>query len=297
MRRLMSQTWAVVVAAYRAYGSHGCSIMAAATAFYSLLSLVPLALLAISIFGHFLGAEEAHRKVVSLVQAAVPGSSQPLVGAIRIIASKGSRWFVNLVALFGLLWSGLSLLSNLSLFLTRAWTDQPGGRTFLGRRLIALAALAAAGIIFFLMVVFTSVVSSFRDHPERLGALSRLVLDLNVPLNWVVYGLINVAMFFLLFRFLPAAEVSARAALMGALPAAVLWHFSRALFGLLVTSSSRYGHVYGPLAGVVIFLLWVYYSAMILFFCAEIAAAYQQQHGQGPVVSRGRAPAPRLGQR
>lgn len=292
MRKLASQTWAIVREAFRGYSSHGCSIMAAATAFYSLLSLVPLALLAVSIFGHFLGAEEAHRKVINFVRAAIPGSGQQqaLLGAVRVVASKESRWFINLVGLFGLLWSGLSLLSNLSLFLTRAWTGRPGGRAFLARRLVALGAIAVAGTLFFLSVVFTSLVSSFKHNPERLGALSHTLARLNLPINWVFYIVLGVAMFFFLYRFLPAAEVSSRAALVGAIPAALLWHLSRSLFGMLVASSSRYGHVYGPLAGVVIFMLWVYYSAMILFFCVEVAAAYQGQ--SGPVGQPAAPPLP-----
>jgi membrane protein len=277
MRKLRSRIWAVLLGAFRGYTRDGCSIMAAATAFYALLSLVPLTLLAVSIFGHFLGAEEAHRKVVSLVQAAVPGSSQQLVSAIRVIASRESRWFVNLVGLFGLLWSGLSLVSNLSVFLTRAWGGQPAGRAFLGRRLIALAAIAAAGVLFLVSVVVTSLMSSFKQHPETLGALARLLAELNPPIGWVVYLAIEVAIFFCLYRVLPAAGVSSRAALVGAVAGALLWHLSHSLFGMLVESSSRYGHVYGPLAGVVIFMLWVYYSATILFFCAEMGAAYQRR--------------------
>jgi len=57
----------------------------------------------------------------------------------------------------------------------------------------------------------------------------------------------------------------------------VLLHALRSGFSSLIVLSSRYGSVYGPLAGVVMLLLWAYYSAAVLLGCAEIAAAYQRR--------------------
>ena len=273
-RRLRSNAAAV---AYRRFSLHGCRVMAAATAFYALLSVVPLALLAVALSGHLLGAQEAYRKVADLLRAGMPeASSQALLSAIKVISRKEGRWFVYLVGLFGLLWSGMSLLTNLSVFLTRAWGEQPIRRAFLRQRLVALAAIGAAGTLFFLSLVFTSVASSLKHHPEWLSLLSDYLSAPKAPSGPVLSLVVGVAMFFLLYRFLPAARVTSAAALVGAVPAAILWHISRSLFGALVASSTRYGQVYGPLAGVVVFMLWVYYSAMILFLCAELAALYQE---------------------
>lgn len=275
--RWLVRTWSALTAAYRRFSLHGCRVMAAATAFYALLSVVPLALLAVALSGHLLGAQEAYRKVADLLRAGMPeASSQALLSAIKVISRKEGRWFVYLVGLSGLLWSGMSLLTNLSVFLTRAWGEQPIRRAFLRQRLVALAAIAAAGTLFFLSLVFTSVASSLKRHPEWLSLLSDYLSAPKAPSGPVLSLVVGVAMFFLLYRFLPAARVTSAAALVGAAPAAILWHISRGLFGALVASSTRYGQVYGPLAGVVVFLLWVYYSAMILFFCAELAALYQE---------------------
>ena len=278
MNRLLRNALALVREAFLRFSRHHCGIMAAATSFYALLSLVPLALLAISIFGRILSPEEAQRRVLDLIQAAVPGSSpRPFLGAIRTIASHESRWFVNSVGLFALLWAGTGLLGNLSSFLTIAWTGRTGGRTFLGRRLVALAAIAVAGLFFFLSVVFTSVMAALSSHRGQFALLLEVVSRVSKVTELLLATVVAIAMFFLLYRFLPAARVTNRAAFVGAIPAAVLWHLSRLLFRLLVASSARYGQIYGPLAGVVIFLLWVYYSGIILFYCAEIAAAYQDR--------------------
>jgi len=277
MRRLAAESWWLLREAYGRFHAHGCATMAAATSFYTLVSLVPMALLAISVFGHILGAREVQERMVALVQQASPGSSGALVAAIRVIASKESRWFVNLVGLCGLLWSGMGLLGSLSAFLTRPWAEEAVKRTFVGQKLVALMATAAAGVLFFLSVASASLFSSLSRYRDALGALAHSLLRLDLPANLVVSLLVSLVMFFLLYRFLPAARVWPRAALLGAVSGAVLWHITRSLFGLLVTRSARYGHIYGPLAGVVVFMLWIYYSAMVLFFCAEIAAVYQSR--------------------
>jgi membrane protein len=289
VKRLGAQTWAILADAYRRFYAHGCPSMAAATSFYTLLSLVPMALLAISIFGQILGAREVQDRIAALMHQAVPGSG----AQIRVLASRESRWFVNGVGLFGLLWSGMNLLSSLSSFLTRAWGGAPGARTFWGQKLVALAAMAAAGTLFFLSVVVASLASSLSRHRERLGVLWDYLTLLDLPASFLFSLLVSVVMFYLLYRFLPAAPVSSRAALVGALAGGALWHVTRGLFAVLVANSARYGRIYGPLAGVVVFMLWMYYSAMVLLFCAEIAAAYQSRFlsSTPPVAEGPRRPA------
>lgn len=258
--------------------------MAAATAFYFLLSLVPLALLTISLLGHLVGTEEVRRRVVDLVEAGAPEASGPLVAAIQAIAGQESRWFVNLLGLFALVWSGVSLLGNLSAFLTIAWIGHAGGATFFRRKLMGLGALVTAGVLFLLSVAFTSLAGTLNGAQVHARGLA----EVRAAVDWLISTVVATGMFFLLYRFLPAARVSSRAALLGAVVAAVLWHISRRLFVLLVASSAAYGEIYGPLAGVVVLMLWIYYSCLILFVCAELAAAYQEQREPAP-PSGGRA--------
>jgi membrane protein len=247
--------------------------MSAAVAFYSLLWLIPLALLVISIFGHVLGEQEARCKVIDLVRGAAPGSSSVVVGAIRSISGQQGHWFVTIVGLLGLLWAGMNLLGSLSAFLTQAWTGRRVRRTYLLQRLFALAALVGAGVLFWLSVVLTSVVSSVSKNPE----LSQVMKGLSLPVGGLFSFGASVLVFFVLYRFLPAAKVETRAALIGAVLGGVLWHVTRRVFMLLVANSSRYGQVYGPLAGVVIFMIWIFYTSMILFYCAEVAAVWQDR--------------------
>ena len=276
MKKLLSNLWSLLVEAYLRFEEHGCPTMSAAVAFYTLLSLIPLALLAVSIFGHFMGAEAARANIVALIHEATPGSSEAMVGAVRAIAQKQGRWFVEIVGLFGLLWSGMNLVQSLSIFLTKALTGGRSEHTYLRQKLVALTAILVAGGLSLLSIVFTSVVSSI----SRNSQLAQYLEEFNLPLSWLVFFLASVLIFFLLYRFLPAAAISTRAALVGAVPGAMLWHITRKVFSILVANSTRYGQVYGPLAGVVIFMVWIFYSATILFYCAEVAAAWERRSGR-----------------
>ncbi|MBN1460163.1 MAG: YihY/virulence factor BrkB family protein, partial [Armatimonadetes bacterium] len=71
-------------------------------------------------------------------------------------------------------------------------------------------------------------------------------------------------------------------ALVASVPAALLWLASRRIFAMLVVGSSRYGQLYGPLAGAVVLLLWIYYSAYIMILCGEVGAVLQKRYWTAP---------------
>jgi membrane protein len=127
-------------------------------------------------------------------------------------------------------------------------------------------------------MLLTSAIAALHAHEARLGAVGEYVRVLGSVLPLLVSAGLAALTFFLLYRFLPGTRVSSRAALVAALPAALLWLLSRSVFSVLVAGSSRYGQLYGPLAGAVVLLLWIYYSAYIMVFCAELGAAAQQRY-------------------
>ena len=252
----LSEAWLLLRDAHREFAKDAGSVIAGAIAFFTSLALIPIALLALSLLGHVLGSERAYTHVAEATQQALPGVSQQVLEALRSY-SEGRRLLVNVVGTLGLVWSSVNLFALLSSILTTIWIGEPR-RGFVGQRLAGLLCLLVGGALFVLNMALTWLVGAVSVGGTGLGALAALI-------------------FFLLYRFLPAGLVSSRAALAGALPAAVLWLLSRYLFSVLVAGSSRYGRLYGPLAGAVVLLLWIYYSAYIMIFCAELGVVAQRR--------------------
>lgn len=269
-------TWDVLVDTSRRFRDHNGTAMAAAVAMYTIVSLVPVALLAVAGFGAVLGAEQAQERVIAFINDNLPGASERITDVLRSVSLPQHRVFVYIVAIFGLLWAATNLPAKLSLFMTIAWTGRPG-RGFLGRRLIALAVIVLSGILFLISVALTSIVTAIARNPDRFGILSEAVSRLAVSIGWLFSFLFVVGLLFLLYRLLPAAPVMSRAAALGAVTGAVLLHLLRAGFNALIVSSGRYGEIYGSLAGIIVLLLWIYYSTIVVLFCAALAAAYQHR--------------------
>jgi membrane protein len=108
--------------------------------------------------------------------------------------------------------------------------------------------------------------------------------------NLAVTFLVVTLMFAMIFKFLPDANVAWRDVWIGALITAVLFTIGKFAIGLYLGKSGL-GSAYGAAGSLVVLLVWVYYSAQILFFGAELTQVYARRHGSKIVPEAGRSPA------
>jgi membrane protein len=251
--------------------------MAAATAFYGLLSLIPLAALAVSVLGRVLGSgPEAAARILTLLRATVPVEAPAIERAIQDYPLPSGSWFVEAISLLGLLWAGSRLFHTLADVLTRVWAGHGRGRSLVLRNLVAVAATAAGGVIFLGILLVTAAAAALTSRASALQELPELIR----PMPWLsALGPPAAAwlMFLLAYQFLPQERVRWREAMIGAGVAAVLWEISRMAFATLVTQSAAYGQLYGSLAGTVVVTVWIYLSATILLLGAELAVVLQDR--------------------
>ena len=98
--------------------------------------------------------------------------------------------------------------------------------------------------------------------------------------------LITVALFVLIYRFMPRAEVSLRDTLPGALLAGVLWELAKFLFAWSLTYF-HYDEIYGSVGAVVAVLTWSYVSSLIMLFGAQLTAVFHREHPSSATHSPG----------
>ncbi len=286
MRRpnTLSSLWQVLQQASARFSRDGCSLMAAAIAFYGLLSLVPLGALAISVFGRMLGSSAvAEQQVASFLKSSLPAGDADVSQAIRQFTHPSGRWFVEIIGVLGLLWAGSRLFHTLEDVLTRVWSGHGRGRHFLLRNLIAFAATIIAGLIFLAITLTTTAAAALAS---RTALLKELPTFLN-PGPWLrAFGAPVAAwlMFLLTYKFLPQARARWAEAAVGAAAAAILWEITRLAFAALLKHSAAYGQLYGSLAGAVVVSVWIYFSASIMLVGAELAVVLSSA---GPSPSGG----------
>ncbi len=260
------------------FGRDGCRLMAAATAFYGLICLIPLVALAISLLGRVVGPSasgDPTQQILAFLQEILSLDTPGIEDAIRHFPQPSGSWFVEAISILGLLWAASRLFHTLEDILTRIWSGHGRGRPLFLRNLVALGATAAAGLIFLMTMLGTAAAATLASTGSLFGRIP--VLHRIDP--WVDEPIILLGawlMFLLMYVFLPQERVRWRDAAIGAAAAALMWEVSRLVFGSLATHSAAYGRLYGSLAGTMVLVIWIYLTATIMLLGAELAVVLQQ---------------------
>ena len=263
----------------RSFGRYS-SRQSAALAFFALFSLFPLMLLLAVFIGGLLEPAAAQEQIANGLRVFLP-EDEVVVEFVRDIFDESleqSNSF-GIVAIMTIVWSSLSLFSNLTASLDEIFRV-PNGRNIWKLRLQAVGislALVALVIASFLTSGVLRLLSVFLlDQPS---------LWLSIGIRFLPFGL-DVVIFGLLFRFVPARYVHWDAVLPAALLGAVGWELAKSGFGLYMSSVAGFQFVYGGIATVIVFLFWAFLIAAIFLFSAEFCSHLNEwiigQHGQAP---------------
>jgi membrane protein len=254
--------WAAVLSYFK-FGP----LRASALAYYAVFSLFPLTLLIAVGVSRLLGPALAEQQItLALSSLLPPNTSEALVSVQSNVqqALEQSGSF-TIIALLGLLWSGLGLFTGISNALDQIF-DAPA-RSIWRQRLVALLmAFALLGLLTlsFLSSAVIRLVGVFIFDPSNFW-ISVGAYALPVGLNLVIFSL--------LFKFVPARRVHWDAVWPAALIGALAWEMAKAAFGWYLANVANYQFIYGTLATGIILLFWAFLIATIFLVCAELCAA------------------------
>jgi len=262
---------------WRDYVADNGNLSAAAVSFFVFLSLMPMLLLAIAIGGFLLGSPgRAERIVLDSINAVSPGlvskwGLDSVKAAVdEIVAGRGIATGLGLAGLF---WIGTTVTASLEQAVNVAWRLEQRG--FVRRRLLALGMLFASYVLLVLSLVLTAAVSATRSMNIRVFG----VLPASWPWLWMLAAyiiplLLSVGTFTLVYKVLPNTRVQWRVALAGGVFAGVGWELAKHVFSFYVSNFAYYSAIYGSLAGIILLLVWIYYSSTLAILGAEVASVY-----------------------
>jgi membrane protein len=275
IKQWFSNTLNLLKGTAKKFSAEDGSLIAAAISFYSLLSLLPLLLLAVSALGYVMGGnEKAYGKVIEYFNNFMPNSTF-ITNVLRDLVR--ARGVVGLVGLVALLWTGSQLFTTLQTALNDVWevVDKPG---FIKARVKSILVVILFGVLLILSIASSSLVGVIKNQDAvGLGFISSGLSKL-LGSTAVIAGLIfAVAMFFVVYKILPNTNVHWKPALYGAIFTGIVWVIVKELYRLYLENFADYNKLYGSLGSVIILVIWIYYSSMIMVFGAELA--YVKQHG------------------
>ncbi len=244
-----------------------CTHLAAGISYFALFSLFPLTLLAVSVFGIVLRDEGTQQSVLNWIVDVLPVEAPTLKSSLRSVASSGPT--LTIVSLIAALWSAGALSAALRRSLNVVF-DVDRSRPFVQGKLVDFAVLPSLGL-----VALASVVLTTTWRIIRVEAGDRLPLGEELAPLWElgalsIGGLLSFITFVALYRVLPNRPVRFASLWPGALVAALAFEAVKFGFAIYLANFTNYDVVYGSLGGVIALLFWVYLTANIMLFGAEI---------------------------
>lgn len=283
--KLLKRTW-------REFSEDQCPRLAAALSYATIFSIPPLLVLLLLLLGTVLDPAQVRQALEGQLSGIVGADAarqihQILQSAQRPGIGRGSAALIG----FGTLLVGaIGAFTELQADLNTIWEVKPdprkgGLRTFLVKRVLSFGLVLTIGFLLLVSFILST----------ALAALGGIIAGY-LP-AWMSGALLQAAgfavsfavitlLFALMYKYLPDAEVAWRDVWVGALATAFLFTVGKNLISLYLAHSNP-GRSFGAAASVILILVWVYYSANILFFGAEFTEVWASERGAGIRPSRG----------
>ena len=250
-------------------------ILAGGVAFFAFLAIPPALIAGLTLYGIVADPQTVARQVQALA-GSLPREAQPLIAdQLNTVANAGNGALsIGLVvSVLAALWSASTGTSNLMAAVNVAY-DQQESRGFLKLRATALA-LTLGAIVFVLLTLFLLAVVPPLLQALQLGVVGTVLAQL---LRWALLVGLVVAALAIVYRLAPDRDAPKFAwTSPGAFTATLLWVLGSVGFSLYVNNFGSYNKTYGALAGVIVFLLWLYLTSYIVLLGAEINAESEKQ--------------------
>ena len=285
---MVKATFKLFSQAVQTWQAHNAPRLGAALAFYTVLSLAPLLIVAVSVAGLFFSQIDVQERIIDQVQLLVGQDNMEVVQLLRTLFrnafdaySASDAILPSLIGLGALLFGASIVFNELRAAMNTIWevkapdAFREGVINLVKNRLIALAMVAGIGFLLLVSLVLSTGATAFSSFlSDQLSIAEPFVNAFDVTVSVVIVSLL----FSLLYKYLPSARVSWWDTWLGAIVTALLFSAGKWLISLYL-SRSVVASAYGAAGSLVIFLLWVYFSAQIFFFGAAFCRVYAERHG------------------
>ncbi len=280
--RTLRAVWTLLRAAFEEWQKDKISRQAAALAYFTVFSLVPLLLMVLSVAGGIFGQQTAERQLLSQLEEIVgPESARAvvtLIGSLQNVRLGRTGIVIGMVAL---LWGASNVFYQLKDVLNTIWQVEPkpgqGWQREVVVRAFSMLMVFGMGFLLLLSLIIAGAVAALKQ--VLANGLVGLPAFITIWTVNVLLGFgINSLLFAAVFRLLPDAKIAWGDVWVGAGMTAALFTLGQLLIGSYL-GSSRLGAALGTPGAVVIILFWIYWSAQTLFFGAELTWVYANRYG------------------
>jgi membrane protein len=249
--------------------------LAASLAYYAIFSIAPLLLISIHIASLFLDRTAVVEGLTSELTGVIgPSGSGAITQMLEAAGTGQPEGWTGVVSIAVLLFAATGFVGSLQDALDKIWDapPRPGGIwTFIRSKLLSFSlVLAAAFMLLVSLLLSTAVTALAGSFSTALGLAEGVVAAIIAIANFLLSALIFAA----IFKLVPSVPVTWRAAAVGGIFTAILFAAGRFALAWYLGREAE-ASAYGAATSLVLLLIWVYYSAQILFLGAQFSQSFQ----------------------
>lgn len=257
--------------------------LSASLAFYTIFSLATILLIMVFMAGLVYGLETTRNFVIERIQVLMgKGASVTISSILSEVQRPLPSLLAALFSLLTLLWGATTVFSCLADSLNTIWDVHPNGGRFgirglIRHKLLGFLMVIATGVYLLFSLIMTTGITAIGTFFNDILPLPVFVFQI---LDFSASVIMTTVLFAVVFKVVPAVKQQWNDVFPGAFVTSILFAAGKYLIGLYFVKSTI-ASLYGAAGSFVIILLWIYFSAQILFFGAEYNKVYMQMHGSG----------------
>lgn len=271
LRKLPPRAWGFALKrAVKEFGADGCTDLAASLTYFSVLSIFPALLAMVSILGLVGEPEETKKTVLDVLDQLGQGDAVDIIGGpLDQMVNSPAAGLGLVIGLGGALWSASGYVGAFGRALNTIYGVEEG-RGFFKLRPVQLAVTAVLLVLASMTVLAIAVSGGLaRAIGGTIGLGEPAVMTWNIA-KWPVILLVIIFMIGLLYWSTPNVKRPWRWLSAGAAVALIVAILASVAFGFYVSNFGSYNKTYGSLAGVIVFLLWIWIINNVLLFGGEV---------------------------
>lgn len=273
--------WQVLKDTFKGFSQNKVTKLSGSLAYYTVFSMGPLLVVIISLCGIFLQKEAIENEIYIILEDFVGSDTALQLQEIIKNAAIGNKSTIAaIIGIVALLIGATTVFAEIQDSINTIWGLKPkpkrGLLKMLMNRFLSFSVIISLGFLLLVSLTVTGVIESISAR------LQAKFPDVTVVLFYIVNLVLTICIctliFSVIFKVLPDARIKWKDVVAGAFITTILFMIGK--FGIsLYISQTKVGSTYGAAGSLVILLVWVYYSAIILYLGAEFTKAYAIRYG------------------
>jgi membrane protein len=265
----------LIISTVQAWWNDNATQLAAALSFYCFFAIAPMLLIAVTVAGLLYDPAMAQKALLDQLQSLIGTDGAALVGSLmENLRPEQESVVATMIGVGTILFAATGVFAELQNSLNKIWRAEAkpisGLWGLIRTRFLSFAMVLGIGFLLLVSLVINTVLAALDGWLQQLLPEYEFWLR---TLNLILAFVVTATLFAMIFKILPDVHIRWRNVVLGSIVTTLLFTVGKVLIGIYL-GNSAFSSTYGAAGSLAVLLLWVYYSAQILFLGAEFTRVY-----------------------